>query len=71
VDQQMAGLKELRRTRHNREVTRLLTELEKNARDGKNVMPILVDCCRAYATVGEMAGVFRDVFGEWQEPSIF
>ena len=24
-------------------------------------MPALVDCCRAYATVGEMAGVFRDV----------
>jgi methylmalonyl-CoA mutase N-terminal domain/subunit len=45
--------------------------LEKVSRDGKNVMPLLVDCCRAYATVGEMAGVFRDVFGEWQEPSIF
>jgi methylmalonyl-CoA mutase N-terminal domain/subunit len=34
-------------------------------------MPYLVDCCRAYATVGEMAGVFRQVFGEWEEPSIF
>ena len=71
VDQQVAGLKELRRTRDNREVTRLLKKLEKGSRDGTNVMPLLVDCCRAYATVGEMAGVFRDVFGEWQEPSIF
>ncbi|MCK4986687.1 MAG: methylmalonyl-CoA mutase, partial [Desulfobacterales bacterium] len=71
VDQQVASLKELRRTRDNREVTRLLKELEKGARNGKNVMPLLVDCCRAYATVGEMAGVFRDIFGEWQEPSIF
>ncbi|MGD8883763.1 MAG: methylmalonyl-CoA mutase family protein [Desulfobacterales bacterium] len=71
VDKQVASLKELRRTRDGREVTRLLKELEKSARDGKNVMPLLVDCCRAYATVGEMAGVFRDVFGEWQEPSIF
>jgi methylmalonyl-CoA mutase N-terminal domain/subunit len=71
VEDQTAGLKELRRTRDNREVTRLLKELEKGARDGTNVMPLLVDCCRAYATVGEMAGVFRDVFGEWQEPSIF
>jgi methylmalonyl-CoA mutase N-terminal domain/subunit len=35
------------------------------------VMPLLVDCCRAYATVGEMAGVFRDLFGEWEEPSLF
>ncbi|MGD8472223.1 MAG: methylmalonyl-CoA mutase family protein [Desulfobacterales bacterium] len=71
AESQIANLKELRRIRDNREVARLLKELEKSARDGTNVMPILVDCCRAYATVGEMAGVFRDVFGEWQEPSIF
>jgi methylmalonyl-CoA mutase N-terminal domain/subunit len=71
VDQQLAGLKELRRTRDNREVTRTLKELEKGTQDGKNVMPLLVDCCRAYATVGEMAGVFRDLFGEWEEPSLF
>jgi methylmalonyl-CoA mutase, N-terminal domain len=71
VEKQVASLKELRRVRDNRETARLLKGLEKAARDGKNVMPLLVDCCRAYATVGEMAGVFRDVFGEWQEPSIF
>jgi methylmalonyl-CoA mutase N-terminal domain/subunit len=71
VDKQVAGLKELRRTRNNREVTRLLKELERTARSEKNVMPVLADCCRAYATVGEMTGVFRNVFGEWQEPGIF
>jgi len=71
VDQQIASLKDLRRTRDNREVGRTLKELEQGTRTGKNVMPLLVDCCRAYATVGEMAGVFRDIFGEWEEPSIF
>jgi methylmalonyl-CoA mutase N-terminal domain/subunit len=71
VDQQLSSLKELRRTRNDREVTRTLKELEKGTRAGKNVMPLLVDCCRAYATVGEMAGVFRDLFGEWEEPSLF
>ena len=71
VDQQLSGLKELRRTRGDREVTRTLKELEKGTRAGKNVMPLLVDCCRAYATVGEMAGVFRDLFGEWEEPNLF
>ncbi len=68
---QIARLKELRRTRHNREVVRLLKDLEKVAREGGNVMPTLVECCKAYATVGEMAGVFRDAFGEWKEPSLF
>ena len=71
ADQQISSLKELRRTRDNREVSRTLKELEQGTRSGKNVMPLLVDCCRAYATVGEMAGVFRDLFGEWQEPSLF
>jgi methylmalonyl-CoA mutase N-terminal domain/subunit len=71
VEQQVANLKELRRTRDNREVSRTLKDLAQGTRAGKNVMPLLVDCCRAYATVGEMAGVWRDLFGEWQEPSIF
>jgi len=71
VEKQISSLKELRRTRDNGEVTRTLKNLASGTRDGKNVMPLLVDCCKAYATVGEMAGVFRDVFGEWQEPSIF
>jgi len=71
VDQQIDSLKELRRTRDNREVARTLQELETGTRAGKNVMPLLVDCCKAYATVGEMAGLFRDLFGEWEEPSLF
>jgi methylmalonyl-CoA mutase N-terminal domain/subunit len=71
VDKQIESLQELRRTRDNKAVTSCLQALEKAAREGENVMPYLVDCCRAYATVGEMAGVFRDVFGEWEEPSIF
>lgn len=71
VEQQISSLKELRRSRDNREVMRTLQELERGTRAGKNVMPLLVDCCKAYATVGEMAGVFREIFGEWEEPSIF
>ena len=71
VEKQINSLKELRRTRDNQAVTSSLKALEKGTREGRNVMPFLVACCRAYATVGEMAGVFRDVFGEWEEPSIF
>ncbi len=71
VEKQQAGLKELKRTRDNRAVTQTLRALEKATRGNDNVMPYLVECCRAYATVGEMAGIFRDIFGEWEEPSIF
>jgi methylmalonyl-CoA mutase N-terminal domain/subunit len=71
AERQQAGLKELRRTRDNRSVQKSLKALEKATRKGDNVMPFLVECCRNYATVGEMASVFREVFGEWQEPTIF
>ena len=33
-----------------------------------NVMPHTVDCVRAYATIGEIFAVLRDVLGEFQEP---
>ncbi len=69
--EQIKSLKELRRTRNNKEVTRSLKALDKATRDKVNVMPYLVDCCKAYATVGEMTNIFRDIFGEFVEPSIF
>ena len=34
-------------------------------------MPSLLQCVRAYATVGEMTRVFKHVYGEFKEPSIF
>jgi methylmalonyl-CoA mutase N-terminal domain/subunit len=71
AQEQIARLKELKRTRDNKAVKETLKALEKAASEKKNVMPYLVDCCKAYATVGEMANVFRQVFGEHKEPSIF
>jgi len=68
---QIDRLKEMKRDRDNKAVNESLKGLEKAAREKTNVMPYLVDCCKAYATVGEMANVFRDVFGEYVEPSIF
>jgi len=71
AEEQMRSLAEVKRTRDDKEVTRCLRQLEKTAREKGNVMPDLLQCCKAYATVGEMAGVFRNVFGEFKEPSIF
>ncbi len=68
---QIDRLKELKSDRDNKAVTESLKALEKTAREKKNVMPCLVECCKCYATVGEMANVFRDVYGEYVEPSIF
>ena len=68
---QIDRLKALRRERDTRAVTGTLKKLEKTTRSKENIMPDLVECCRVYATVGEMTQVFREVFGEWDEPNIF
>ncbi|MGZ4130114.1 MAG: methylmalonyl-CoA mutase family protein, partial [Actinomycetota bacterium] len=42
--------------------------VEAAARDGANVMPVLIDAVRAGATLGELSDAFRRVFGEFREP---
>ncbi len=67
---QIKELKRVKRERNQREMKRTLHALEKATKAGENVMPYLVDCCRAYATVGEMTKIFRDIYGEFDEPSL-
>jgi methylmalonyl-CoA mutase N-terminal domain/subunit len=69
--EQIQRLREVKRERDNRKVLQSLKELEKAAREQKNVMPPLLECCKNYATVGEMTKVFKEAFGEFKEPSIF
>jgi methylmalonyl-CoA mutase N-terminal domain/subunit len=71
VEEQIQRLRKVKRERDNRKVVQLLKDLEKAARDEKNVMPYLLECCKAYATVGEMTKVFKEIYGEFKEPSIF
>ncbi len=46
-----------------------MAALDAVAREGGNVMPALLSAARAGATIGEMADVFRGVFGEFREPN--
>lgn len=64
--QHIKKLNALRRTRDNRAVAEKLRALERAARGSENLMPALLEAVRAYATLGEMMGVFREVFGEYQ-----
>jgi len=60
-------LNQVRRERDNLEVTRRLNELRDAAKGDANLMPYILDAVRAYATLGEMCGVLRGVFGEHTE----
>jgi len=59
----------IRDERDNAAVELALTKLSAAAAtDDKNVMPYLVECCHAYATVGEMVAALKKEWGEFQEP---
>jgi methylmalonyl-CoA mutase N-terminal domain/subunit len=65
---QRRRLSELRATRDGDRVAATLGALAAGAAEGRNTMPLLVDCVRAYATLGEMCDALRAVYGEYQEP---
>jgi len=64
---QLQRLADLKRRRDNDRVQRTLDALKAGARGTANTMPLLLDCVRAYATVGEMCDALRDVWGEYEE----
>jgi len=69
--QQVKQLKQLRNSRDNAQVKAALKELKEAAKGRTNLMPILVKCSKAYATVGEMVNTLKEVFGEYIEPADF
>ena len=69
--QQIDSLQSLRRRRDNREVNEKLRALRQSAQSDDNLMPPLLEAVKAYATLGEMMGVFREVFGEYTPSWVF
>ena len=66
--QQLDRLKEVKQTRNNAEVKAKLLELKKAAEDDQNLMPCILNCVRVYATLGEIMGALKEVYGEYKEP---
>ncbi len=64
---QVEKLNKLKSERNNEKVKDNLEQLEKTAGTSKNLMPIILDCVRSYATLGEICDVLRNVFGEYRE----
>ncbi len=63
----LGRLNRVRQTRDNDLVRRRLAELRAAAEGDVNLMGPILDCVRAYATMGEMCDVLREVFGVYQE----
>jgi methylmalonyl-CoA mutase N-terminal domain/subunit len=71
AETQMARMEDVKRRRDAGRVAAALDALKRTARGTGNTMEPLLECVRAYATVGEMCDALRDVWGEYEEvPSI-
>jgi methylmalonyl-CoA mutase N-terminal domain/subunit len=63
---QVEKTQKVKEERNNPQVEKCLTELKAAARTDTNLMPYILDAVKAYATLGEVCGVLREVFGEYQ-----
>jgi methylmalonyl-CoA mutase N-terminal domain/subunit len=70
AERQIARLEALRKRRDGREVQRSLGALHFAAEGADNLMPAILDAVRRYATIGEICGALRDVFGEYRPPAV-
>ncbi len=65
--EQIERLKKLRSERNADQVKIALENLRQAAQGSTNLMPVILEAVRTYATLGEICGVLREVFGEYQQ----
>jgi len=66
-EEQIARLKKLKQERDTQAVTESLAALKSVAQGPENIMPAMLQAVKAYATLGEICAVLRQVFGEYKE----
>jgi methylmalonyl-CoA mutase N-terminal domain/subunit len=62
---QIEKLKQLKSERDQAAVTKAIAAVEQTARDGGNLLPIILEAVECYSTLGEIADAMRRVFGEY------
>jgi methylmalonyl-CoA mutase N-terminal domain/subunit len=67
---QKARLAALRAERDNGRVRTSLDDLKRCAEGNENTMPYILECVRAYATIGEICETLKEVFGIYTEPNV-
>jgi len=68
AEEQKKKIKEIKTLRNENEVKDALHNLKKAAQTSENVMPHILKAVKTYATLGEITQVFKEVFGEFEEP---
>ena len=69
--EQIDRVRRFKASRDMAKVERRLKQLADACREARNVMPILIEAVKDYASLGEISDVYRQVFGLYREPIIF
>ncbi len=69
-ERQTRRIERVKDERDDKRVQDALHAFEAACKDGKNEMPYILDCVKAYATLGEMCEVWRRVYGEYREDAV-
>ena len=69
-DRIIESLKNLRKNRNESLVKEKLLHLKEVAKSSDNIMPIMIETVKTYATIQEICDVLREVFGKYQSPQI-
>lgn len=70
AQRQIQRTRQIKAERDHQAVKISLEKLQKAARTGENVMPYLIECAKAYVTMGEMTSALQEVFGVYREPRV-
>jgi methylmalonyl-CoA mutase N-terminal domain/subunit len=68
---QIEKLKKIKGNRNKENVQSCLSKLKADCENNSNLMPAVIEAVKAYATVGEIIQVMKDVYGEYEEPIFF
>lgn len=73
IEKKLVGrLKQVKRQRNQTKLDEILNKLREAAEnEDVNLMPLILQAVREYATLGEICDTLREVFGEYRPPSIF
>ncbi|KAB2952533.1 methylmalonyl-CoA mutase family protein [Heliorestis acidaminivorans] len=70
-ESQKAKLKHVKENRDHARVHEALERIRVTAQSNENLMPVIIEAVKEYASLGEICGVLRDVYGEYRQQIIF
>ena len=68
---QIERVRQVRQERDQVAAAAALAELRRASQTGENLMPHIIECVRNYCTVGEICGMWRELWGEYREESVY